>query len=160
MGLLAALGCDGGTAPDAGAADAAADAGPGADAGLDAGFDAGFDAGPAALHACVTFEDRTDAAADRTIDFGGLFDAYRPACMRIAAGQTVTFAGSFERHNLEGGVTPTRPADPPGSSGNPIPSLNVGVDTTLDVTFPAAGTFPYFCLQHQSLGMFGVVLVE
>ena len=99
------------------------------------------------------------AGAMRNVLFGGgIGNNYSPKCMRIAAGQMVTFTGSFMIHPIAPGAAPSRTMDPPGSTGNPITMMNMG--TTATVTFPAAGTYPYFCSTHESLGMFGVIQVQ
>jgi plastocyanin len=113
------------------------------------------------LNGCTTAdaEDRTKPTADRTVEFGPYY--YAPHCIRIAAGQSVTFAptegSSFAGHPLVGGEISggTKVPDP----SSPIPSLVDG--TIADVPFPSAGTFPYYCDQHGVLfGMEGVVFVD
>jgi plastocyanin len=103
--------------------------------------------------------DRTKPTADRTVEFGPYY--YAPHCIRIAAGQSVTFAAtegsSFAGHPLVGGEISggTKVPDP----SSPIPSLVDG--SIADVPFPSAGTFPYYCDQHGVLfSMEGVVFVD
>jgi plastocyanin len=112
----------------------------------------------------ASFVDRTAAAASRVIGYGGASGSgpftYSPACITIAAGQTVTFSGgtssSFGLHPLSPGVLNTPSA---GSAGNPIPRTTDGNTRELTVLFPAAGTFPYICEAHAP-GMSGVVRVR
>ena len=35
-----------------------------------------------------------------------------------------------------------------------------GVGETFDVRFDSAGTYPYFCIPHRSLGMTGTIIVQ
>jgi plastocyanin len=88
-----------------------------------------------------------------TVEFGGVNgNAYNPPCIRVSAGTVVTFSGAFVSHPLAGG------ADGVLDPTSPIPSTNSG--TTLPVTFPSAGTFPYYCTVHQASGMQGAVFVQ
>lgn len=121
------------------------------------------DAPPAAVyHGCVAamFVDRSDAASDRTVAFGTVGAmaslTFRPKCITIAAGQSVTFMGAFGTHPLSPGTGPATTGE--GSPANPIPATNSGASLT--VRFPAVGTYPYFCTQHVLVGMAGVVNVR
>ncbi len=73
-------------------------------------------------------------------------------CVRVTAGTTVTWAGDFSFHPLEGGVSPTPDAGSPITTASPS-----GMSTT--VTFTNAGDFPYFCGVHTG-SMRGVIYVE
>ena len=115
--------------------------------------------GAAALNGCndADFIDGTADAFDRTIAFGGTVGTkYAPKCLRIKAGQTVTFSGPFSFHPLLPGSTPTMPDT--GSPGNPITSTATGMSQAF--TFPAAGSYPYLCMVHFATGMTGVVRAE
>ncbi|MEZ4400949.1 MAG: plastocyanin/azurin family copper-binding protein [Kofleriaceae bacterium] len=117
------------------------------------------DAAAAMLNGCTQAgaDDRTGAAASRAIAFGGAAGlAYSPACMRIAAGQAVTFNGSFAGHPLQAGTVVGATAQP--MSGGPITATTVG--TTATFTFPTAGAYPYYCDFHFTGGMAGVIYVE
>jgi plastocyanin len=85
---------------------------------------------------------------------------YTPRCLTIDAGSTVTFSGSFAAHPLRPGTDPGHATA--GSPGTPIPSIDDG--NTRSITFPAAGTYPYYCLFHYDgggvPGMSGVVRVK
>jgi plastocyanin len=151
-------GTDAGT-PDAGTADAGTDAGThdagSADAGTDAGTaDAGSDAGTASLNGCTTYADHTGTSDARAIAFANF--QYTPPCMKILAGQTVTFSGSFGGHPLMPGV----PSSTTGtsSSNNPITATNTG--STLAVAFPTAGSYAYYCNFHFGNGMYGAIEVQ
>jgi plastocyanin len=108
---------------------------------------------PAGINGCTTFTDATAAGASRTVTF--TYPSYSPPCLAVAAGQSVTFSGDFTAHPLEAGVAPG--AGGTGSADNPIPSTSTG--SSLTVAFPTAGTYPYFCVRHASLGMYGAIRV-
>ncbi len=99
--------------------------------------------------------DRTAAGDTRTVMFSGV--AYNPKCMRIKAGQTVTWMGNFGPHPLAKGITNAATTPGVDSPGNPITPTTTG--NMLMVTFPAAGTFAYFCTNHDALGMYGAIQV-
>lgn len=94
------------------------------------------------------------AAPARQIDFQCC--EYLPPCVLISAGQSVTFAGTFNSHPLapgrvEGSTTTPQP-------GNPIPATGSG-STPLEVPFPDPGDWGYFCDFHFEAGMYGAVFV-
>lgn len=95
-----------------------------------------------------------DFVAATTISFPAV--AYDPPCVKISAGDTITWNGNFAFHPLRGGEVVDGVATPDTSS--PIVAVDTGM--TADVTFPAAGTFPFYCNIHFSVGMTGAVLVE
>jgi plastocyanin len=133
-------GTDGGTASDSGGADS----GGGVDSSVDAGRvtnecdNTGYDA-----------NDETAANATRTITFPMDLAPvqFSPHCMKIKAGQSVTWNGQFPSHPLEAMG---------GDTGNPIPPTSTGM--TVSVTFPNAGTFGFDCANHPSM-MHGAILV-
>ena len=120
------------------------------------------DGGPPPLNNCGAsdFVDRSAMSADRSVNFGGQNGSpsfrYAPQCITIAAGQSVTFNGSFAAHPLSPGTNPA--ALTAGSPGNPI--QRTGGGTQAMFTFPTAGTYPYFCEMHYAAGMVGVVQVH
>jgi plastocyanin len=66
--------------------------------------------------------------------------SYDPKCLAIAAGDSVTFSGSFAAH-------PLYPSARRGDvAGNPI--TGVGSGDTETVLFPRRGFFAYFCGAH------------
>ncbi len=111
------------------------------------------------FHGCTDarFVDLRAATASRTVTFGSgpTPFSYNPNCLRVAAGQAVTFTGAFSVHPLSPGVHGSPSANPPG---NPIPATASG--DRVAVTFPTAGVFPFFCTVHGAGGMTGVVRVE
>jgi plastocyanin len=80
---------------------------------------------------------------------------YKPACVKIKAGSTVTFKGDFTAHPLTGGEHKGLMAEEDTSS--PIKN-GTGMSTT--ITFSTAGTFPYYCGYHYLANMEGAVFVE
>jgi plastocyanin len=74
---------------------------------------------------------------------------------RIGVGETVQWNWVNGIHTVTSGVDGTDPSagllfDQPIDAG----------DLTFSYTFATAGTFPYFCANHWSLGMKGVVIVS
>jgi plastocyanin len=115
------------------------------------------DAGSVVFHGCTAFVDRTADGAERTVRFTNY--RYDPACMLVAAGQRVTFSGDFAVHQFRPGVAPSRAAsDPPAPANNPMTARDDGTSATFD--FPAAGTYPFFCLDHEGTGMYGAIRVR
>jgi plastocyanin len=79
--------------------------------------------------------------------------AFDPPALTIKANQTVRWVWIAGNHNVVSGASCT--ADGKFTSG----SIE-GVPATFEHTFTAAGSFPYFCDPHCSLGMAGTVTVE
>lgn len=105
--------------------------------------------------------DYVDLSADedaRTILIAAEGLTYSPRCMIVSAAQTVSWQGSLSAHPL----APGNPADAEaGSPDNPIPNVTSG--SSVEVTFPAAGTYPYHCQLHSfgsGQGMAGAVHVR
>ncbi len=115
---------------------------------------------PMIIHGCTNeaYENRADPAADRTVYFGTVGYRFDPQCLRIARGQSVTFVGPLPSHTLTPGVAPGRVSDDPGSPDNPIQQSASG--STATFTFDSPGYYPYYCQQHWSANMYGVVLVR
>ncbi len=93
-------------------------------------------------------------AAGRTITFTTrVVNQYAPPCMKIKAGQAVTWSSAdgklhaFGSHPLEASG---------GDANNPITLLDDGDVGTF--TFPKAGIFGFHCTMHP-LNMFGAILV-
>jgi plastocyanin len=111
------------------------------------------------INGCTTFTNATAAGASRTINFGGSFgNAYDQKCLAVAAGQSVTWMGTFSAHPLQQGLAPSQQggADA-GSPNNPIQNTNSGDSVTF--IFATPGVYPYYCSVHQAQGMFGTVSV-
>jgi plastocyanin len=78
---------------------------------------------------------------------------YTPECIFIRAGGSVTFTGDFAMH-------PLQPSATRGTTGSPIMPVSSG--TSVTITFPSPGFYPYYCLFHGAevgAGMSGVVQV-
>jgi plastocyanin len=104
-------------------------------------------------------------AANIPVTVGGGGNNFNPATLSIAAGDTVTFsyAGGVVPHNVRsdpGTVTQFRCAqgcDGQGGDGTPT-----GTAWSATITFPTAGTIPFFCEIHGAaggVGMSGVITV-
>lgn len=96
----------------------------------------------AAFAECATYEDHTAAADSRTIAF--VTAMYTPRCMKIKAGQMVTFSGQFAAHPLMQSCGPT---------ANVITN---GTGTSESITFATAGDYGYYCTIHGTASGFGM----
>jgi plastocyanin len=138
---------------DAHASDAAGDAAA-SDSSSDAATDSPTSAdsamgdGATPLNGCTTFVDDT-AAANPTITgpMGVNPVQYAPSCVKIKAGQSVTWKVAFANHPLE---------QAGGDANSPIANANTGTSVTFQ--FPNAGEFGFECAFHPTI-MFGAVLV-
>ncbi len=113
------------------------------------------------VNGCTTADavDRRKPTDDRSVEFGAYF--YAPRCIRIAAGESVTFTattdGGFADYPLVGGTVVGDQATPDPQS--PIAAVSDG--TIADVMFPSVGVFPYYCDPYGvPLHMEGVVFVD
>jgi len=155
-----------------GAGPGASDASSGGAAGFDAGNAAGSGGGGGSGGAgggggtpgdpsFLPFEPCTSPSAyltgETSIAFGGgEGNAYNPACLKVPPGTTVTFSGDFGNH-------PLAPSAARGTlTGNPITITSAGA--TASFTFPAAGFWAYYCMQHGSdpdgQNMTGIIWVK
>jgi plastocyanin len=94
---------------------------------------------------------------------GGI--AFTPATLPIRVGDTVRWVWESSFHNVVSGsvVNGVGTADglfcsPNDTACGSAPILNMG--DSYQHTFPAAGTFPYFCSPHASTGMVGTIVVQ
>jgi plastocyanin len=78
---------------------------------------------------------------------------FEPSVVHIKAGQKVRWVWVSGRHNVISGNTCV--ADGTFSSGS-----TAATPSTFEHTFEKAGSFPYFCDPHCSIGMKGNVIVE
>jgi plastocyanin len=81
---------------------------------------------------------------------------YEPACLKVSKGTNVKFTVDFEVHPTVGGDFTDNFKTPDPAS--PIKETKTGMEATF--TLPDAGTFPYYCDTHASIGMYGVIYVE
>jgi len=116
------------------------------------------------VHGCDP-ADAVDATClpEVTVGFGydGSNFYYDPKCVVVSKGTTVTFESedgfNFTHHPLEGGEVKQGgfEADP----NSPIP-YTFGTHTTASFEFDEVGTWPYYCVAHVSVQMYGVVYVD
>ena len=88
------------------------------------------------------------SAADQTVSANS-DDTFSAKTVTITAGDTVTWHNDGGRHNVrfdDGSFT--MPASPSTSAW------------TVSRTFNTPGTFTYYCVQHQDVGMTGTVVVN
>lgn len=78
---------------------------------------------------------------------------FTPATLEVPVGTTVTWKNEGNFHTVTGGNGTPDPASPIGDN-----TLAAAGDT-VEVTFDKAGTFPYYCRPHISLGMKGEIVV-
>ncbi len=117
-------------------------------------------AGPTLINGCdiAMLEDHTkDATVE--IKFGGatIGTAYQPPCIKVKSGTMVTFTGDTSLHPLAGGeviVGKAATADP----NSPIKATSGPATVTFAIA--PAGSYPYFCTDHYSVGMKGLVVAE
>jgi len=104
------------------------------------------------------YVDRSATGAERIIGIATEGLTFTPPCLIIAVGQTVRWQGSLGSHPLAPGNPDHADA---GSADSPIRPTSSG--QSVEFTFHAAGTFPYYCELHafgDGQGMAGVVHVE
>lgn len=121
----------------------------GADASMTPPDSGGANLCAAAFAGCAAYDDFSAAGAQREVTFASL--EYSPRCMKIAAGQSVTFTGSFSMHPLEQACGPA----------SEIARTTSG--TTGSFRFDTPGEYGYFCTRHGTAtgtGMAGSVRVE
>jgi plastocyanin len=140
----------GGGALATGGGTAAVGGGGGGGGGATAAGGGFVDTGCPGFAGCLTFVDLTDPAAVRTVHFPVGGNRYSPECIRVSAGQTVTFAGDFSNHPL---VQECGPA-----------AQVLGASNGSSAAFPlsAPGTYGYYCMMHGSpsgSGMSGAIEV-
>jgi len=78
---------------------------------------------------------------------------FDPAELSVKVGATVTWSNEGGFHTVTGG-------DGAADASSPIGNATLGdASATHTVTFDKAGTYPYFCQPHVSLGMKGTIVV-
>lgn len=113
-----------------------------------------------ALNGCkaADYVDLSAEDAERTIQIAAEGLTFTPKCMIVSAAQTVAWQGSLSAHPLAPGNPENAKA---GSPDNPIPVVTSG--SGVEVSFPATGTYPYYCQLHAfgtGQGMVGAVHVR
>jgi plastocyanin len=115
---------------------------------------------PAMINGCdpTALEDHT---ADATVEikFGDMTGlVYAPPCIKVKSGTMVTFTGNFGIHPLAGGeVIMGKPATADDKS--PIKPTS-GAMPSVSFDIAPAGNYPYFCTEHYSIGMKGLIVAE
>lgn len=92
---------------------------------------------------------------------GGL--KYEPAEITVKAGEAVRWKNeSLVTHTVTADPSKARRANdaslPPGAK--PFNSGDISSGGTFEYTFTVPGTYRYFCIPHESMGMVGVVIVK
>ena len=115
--------------------------------------------GPTLVNGCdpKALEDHTkDATVE--IKFGDTVGLkYAPPCIKVKSGTMVKFTGSFLVHPLAPGEI---------VMGAPVPDAKSPIKATADAspsasfTISPAGSYPYFCTDHFSTGMQGLIVAE
>ncbi|MBI4392768.1 MAG: hypothetical protein HY556_03085 [Euryarchaeota archaeon] len=83
-------------------------------------------------------------------------NVFDPTTLKVAVGDKVTWDVTGAGHHTVTFHTSVAP-------GGPVPdSDDVGLGSTFDVTFPAAGSYEYYCRYHSNgkTGMVGTIVVE
>lgn len=114
----------------------------GGDEGGGAGGGGGGSGGdqPKLINGCTVYQDQTSDGSPRNLNWDLPLASSPARCMKIKAGQSVTWRGLFSFHPLKAQG---------GDAGNPI--SNGGSGDTHVVAFPATGTFGYVCTSHPSM---------
>ena len=116
--------------------------------------------GPTLINGCdpAALEDHTkDATVE--IKFGGaLNQTYAPPCIKVKSGTMVTFTGGFAVHPLAAGATKPGVVPVPDAT-SPIKSTSSAVPSVTFAISPA-GSYPYYCTEHYSIGMEGLIVAE
>ena len=117
----------------------------------------------AVLLLSVMFSPARAAASSVVIKMGDAPPMYEPVNVTIKAGETVEWLNN-------GGVVHSVTAVPGDASSPKDVALPMGAATfdsgfmppggTFDYTFTVPGTYRYFCVPHEKLGMVGTVVVK
>jgi plastocyanin len=102
------------------------------------------------LVACSEHQDPMDPNGDEVVEIDLVNFAFSDDEVRIAPGTTVRWTNTTSEFHT---VTPDGQ-----SAWQEWQTTTQG--ETFEVTFNSAGTFPYYCSPHRSLGMEGTIIVE
>ncbi len=96
--------------------------------------------------------------------------SFQPSTVRIKVGQSVKFVTvsggphnvTFDSQDIPDGAAPTLDQDMPRQQAKLTGPLVTNPDDSYTITFKDAkpGTYKFYCLPHQSLGMQGTIIVE
>jgi plastocyanin len=95
-------------------------------------------------------ESAPDASRNIVFSFHANVQQYAPRCIRIAAGESVTWEGDFTDHPLVGAG---------GDVPNPVDLAAISSGTTGTITFAKAGWYGFECKVHESPSEYGAILV-
>ncbi len=116
--------------------------------------------GPTLVNGCdpTALVDHTmDATVE--IKFGDMVGlVYEPPCIKVKSGTMVTFTGSTSVHPLAPGEVFTGKV-PVVDAKSPIKSTANGPASVTFAVAPA-GSYPYYCTEHYSAGMKGLIVAE
>lgn len=93
---------------------------------------------------------QSSATVDVGVEANGGNFGYGPAAIQVDTGTTVTWEWTGE-----GGTHNVVAEDDAFNSGQAVDDP----DETFEYTFDETGTFPYYCVPHESVGMKGAVVV-
>jgi plastocyanin len=106
----------------------------------------------AALAPACSSEDPADAADADVVEVAVSSNQFEPASVKIKVGQTVRWTWRGGSHNIRSGPDCDQPDDKFGAS--------IRSGGTFEKKFEVAGSFPYYCEPHCSMGMKGEIIVE
>ena len=105
------------------------------------------------MSACNTEDDGAAAGSADVVNVQVTSDQFTPASVTIKVGQTVRWTWGGGTHNVVSGP------DCSTEDGN-FKSGAPQAGGTFDKKFEKAGSFPYYCQPHCTMGMKGTVVVE
>jgi plastocyanin len=102
----------------------------------------------------------TTAPLTVTVGPGGQL-VFDPPTLMIKVGDTVHWVWATSGHSVVSGTNGTADNQfcSPSNTGCANPPLSL-MNATYEHTFTTAGTFPYYCSVHSSLGMTGTITVQ
>ena len=105
-----------------------------------------------AVPACSSEDETTPPDDSDVVAVQVTSNTFNPATVRIKVGQTVRWTWGGGSHDVVSGTSCTD--DGKFKSGAPMSG------GTFEHKFETAGTYPYFCTPHCTMGMTGEVIVE
>jgi len=113
-------------------------------------MDAGGTGGGSGTAGCPGFAGCTSFTAGTTVDFPNGNETYSPKCLRVTAGQPISFMGSFNNHPLRQACGPAAQA------------LGATSGNSAQLTLTVPGVYGYYCGVHGDAtgsGMAGAIEV-
>jgi len=102
--------------------------------------------------ACSSDDETTPPDGTDVVNVQVTSNAFTPSSVKIKVGQTVRWTWGGGIHDVVSGTSCTD--DGKFKSGAPVGG------GTFEHKFETAGSFPYFCTPHCTMGMTGEVIVE